>query len=519
VGRGSLAAMTADANTWRPPASAAPVRATGRGAADRVTKAPEGLGQAGLDHASRYRRRRNGLLARVGQRRGVLDRYPHYVWATIVLVMVYTLALFSVYRTIGSGVIQEVAAVTQDAYGQPTILTWAQVNEAYGIVIRPAALTLLAYVVLFVLIDRLRPTTWTMKLLALGWGACMAVLVSLHLNTWAGELMRAEGPVDAAQGTRAAIFSAPFVEEAAKATILFFLAILMRRRMVGVHQVFTLAGLSAVGFAFTENVVYYLRTFLYASTIYQVDPDQELSSIVSLRGVVLSFGHPLFTSMTALGMTVAIVNRSKLVRVLAPAAGYLTAAFGHMAFNGLSSMSDSIAPLLIGGWVAVAAILVYLGFRYVHQVRTIGARLSEFVQAGWLTPDDPKVFSSFFGRWRLTLAASLRGPRVLANTLRLQRDLTELAYVRDAELRGTIDAMAVERERELILDVDAARVWGLDRNEGLRIVPPEWGQRWAAFREHRRQVRTARREKNGQWAPPPQSATPVGAGNWPAPTS
>lgn len=510
--------MTADANTWRPPVGPAAVRATGRGAADRVTKAPEGLGQAGLDRASRYRRRRNGLAARVGVRGGLIDRYPHYVWAAIVAVMVYALALFSVYRTIGSGVIHEVASVTKDAYGQPTILTWAQVNEAYGVVIRPAALTLLAYCVVFVLIDRLRPTTWTMKLLALGWGACIAVFGSLYVNTWAGGLMRAQGPVDPAQGARAAVFSAPFVEEAAKATILFFLAILLRRRMVGVHQVITLAGLSAVGFAFTENVVYYLRAFLYASTIYQADPNRELANLVALRGGILSFGHPLFTAMTALGVTVAIVNRSKLVRFLAPVAGYLAAAFGHMMFNGLSSVSQSVGPLLIGGWAVVAMILVYLGFRYVHQTRNIEARLSEFVQVGWLAPTDPRVFASLFGRWRLALAAFMRGPRVLSHTLRLQRDLTELAYVRDAETRGTIDAMAVERERELVIDIDAARVWALDNNKGIRIVPPEWGQRWAAFRERRRQARAAKRQGDGQWAPPPTSAVPVGAGGWPAPT-
>ena len=348
--------MTADANTWRPPASTIPVRATGRGAAAVVSHAPDGRGEAGHDdRPAQYRRRQNGLAQQVDpslkwhQR---LLRNP-YTWIVLAMTLVYAGLLFTVYRTVGDGLIEEVGAVTKEATGNPTVLVWGQINEAYLKVIPFAAATLGCYVLLLVFLDRLRPTTWSMKWLALGWGACAAVFISLHVNTWAGELMRAEGPVDPSQGARAAIFSAPFVEEAAKATILFFIAIAMRRRIVGVHQALTLAALSAAGFAFSENVVYYIRTYLYAVTIYGTDAEAELHQLFVLRGVVLSFGHLLFTSLTALGMIAALTNRSKIVRVLAPVAGYLAAAFGHMLFNGFASLSSSTLVLIIGGWIGV----------------------------------------------------------------------------------------------------------------------------------------------------------------------
>ena len=52
-----------------------------------------------------------------------------------------------------------------------------------------------------------------------------------------------------------------------------------------------------------------------------------------LRGVWLAFGHPLFTTMTGIGVLVAVRTHSKVVRVLAPLVGYLAASLLHMAFN------------------------------------------------------------------------------------------------------------------------------------------------------------------------------------------
>lgn len=75
-----------------------------------------------------------------------------------------------------------------------------------------------------------------------------------------------------------------------------------------------MAGLSALGFAFVENIVYYLRSYMFAANISGEDPLKELNTLVLMRGVATAFGHPLFTSIAALGFVVGLVNRSKLVR-------------------------------------------------------------------------------------------------------------------------------------------------------------------------------------------------------------
>ena len=103
-----------------------------------------------------------------------------------------------------------------------------------------------------------------------------------------------------------------------------------RYRLVSKVSGIVLAGLSAAGFAFTENIIYYARAIVFTSTTISAgDPDQAINTLVMLRGVWLAFGHPLFTTMTGIGVLVAVRTHSKVVRVLAPLVGYLAASVSY----------------------------------------------------------------------------------------------------------------------------------------------------------------------------------------------
>ena len=151
---------------------------------------------------------------------------------------------------------------------------------------------------------------------------------------------------------------APFVEEAAKATVLFWLAILMRYQWVSRLSGIVLAGLSGAAFAFTENILYYGRVYRYAArTFGQVPPLEALQDLFFLRGVMTFFGHPLFTAMTGIGLAVALRSKSKIVRVVAPLAGYCAAAFLHMAFNTTASLVSGTSLLFIYLGVALPLVI------------------------------------------------------------------------------------------------------------------------------------------------------------------
>lgn len=519
--------MSSDANLWHPPVEDLPIRATGRGASVSITQLLD-RPQPSTGRAARRRRRAlNGLDTNpVSVTGSLLKRHPYYVLAFLGLLVLYALVLSRVHYSVGASLIEEIAQTTEQLAGKAVTISWSQVNEAVLLCLRYAAITAGILILLVIAADRLRPTPMMMKITAFGWGACMAIFVSLILNTWAAELMQVEGTVDPTSGARSAIYSAPFVEEAAKATVLFWLAIILRRRIVSAHQSVVLAALTGIGFAMIENVVYYLRVYMYALSIYQVDAAEELRSIVYLRGLATCFGHPLFTSMTALGMIVALNHRSTIVRILAPLTGYMAAAFGHMLFNGVSSVIDDSRPLIIGGWVAVGILVIFLTIRFVIQLRILRARLSEFVQMGWLKPSDPVNYTKVRTRWAVIWYSIPRGFACWRATLRMQRMMTELGYLREAELRGVVDAMAIERERDLIIAIEEARLVGLDHVDGLPFIPQElksWVsariRRFKAFRQDRadrrqarRTARQRRRMKAAEAWPYPQNGAPGSSG-------
>ena len=61
-------------------------------------------------------------------------------------------------------------------------------------------------------------------------------------------------------------------------------------------------GSVALGFAMMENVAYYMRAFNSGGA-------HQLELVFILCSVLAPFGHPLFTSMTGLGVAYAAMNR------------------------------------------------------------------------------------------------------------------------------------------------------------------------------------------------------------------
>lgn len=315
-----------------------------------------------------------------------------------------------------------------------------------------AALSAVPSALLFILIDRWRPQRAWAWVIALAWGAVVATPLSYELNTWLAGKLHVVGQLNPAAGARPAIFVAPFVEEATKATVLFWIAIAMRNRWVGVFSGVSLAGLSGVGFAFVENILYYARALVYATqTSGAVTPDEAVRQIVIARGLMSWFAHPLFTIMTGLGLVIAVRTRSKTVRIIAPLAGFSTAALLHMLFNGFASTLQ-LTPILITMLIFVVhpilILVAVIVFReLLGQRDLIRTRLTDYERAGWLSATEVDIMARPGQRLHVMWDAlwTKRG----MSGYRLVSSLTELAYLRDAMLRGLVDEGG--RQRELFL--------------------------------------------------------------------
>jgi protease PrsW len=426
-----------------------------------------GMSELSLDLA----RRRNGLPA--SRLRGSLPKRvltSGWTWVFVSALVIYTGALLWLFGDVARNLTTLSSQVTAS-------LVRASLREAAWL----ALPTVLVWSVIFPLADRYRPQRLLVWFLSLGWGAAMAVFFSYYINSWAATHLGIEGTGDPSAGARAAIFVAPFVEEACKATVVFLIAIFARYRLFTRTSVIAIAGLSAAGFAFTENIVYYVRGIIYAALTPEAgDAKDAVAQMVALRGGWLAFGHPLFTTMTGIGIAVALHTRSKVVRVLAPLAGYATAAFLHMVFNSQATFADENDYGVIYFGVAVPVVLAAVAY-VVRQIladgRRIESRLDDYVRLGWLLTSDPVVIARLRLRlWALLVAITWGGTRFVA-TLRLHNRLTELAFLRDGQVRGIYDRGAVSRERTLVEQAKALRPAAISDPRGMKLNLPRWRRR------------------------------------------
>ncbi|MGH3471753.1 MAG: PrsW family intramembrane metalloprotease, partial [Nocardioidaceae bacterium] len=97
-----------------------------------------------------------------------------------------------------------------------------------------------------------REPRWLL-LVAVLWGGLAATYIALKLNAW---LAIQVGDVYQASA-RSAVFVAPWVEEAAKGTIIFAIVLWRKHDFNAVVAGVVYGGLVGTAFAFTENLVYY----------------------------------------------------------------------------------------------------------------------------------------------------------------------------------------------------------------------------------------------------------------------
>ncbi len=416
-------------------------------------------------------------------------------WLSMAMLLVYGTAAVLLYRQVVPD--QEVPGGIVPGLG----------TEALPIAAKYAAITAVPLSLLYLWADRYRPQRLWVWLMTFGWGAFVATFISAQVNTWAAGHLSIVGDGDPATGPRAAIYVAPFVEEASKATVLFWLAIVMRYQWVSRLSGVVLAGLSGAAFAFTENILYYGRAYRYAArTFGQSPPLEALQELFQLRGLMTFFGHPLFTSMTGVGLAVALRSKSKIVRVVAPLAGFCAAAFLHMAFNTTASLVSGSNLLLIYLTVAVPLVIgliVFIVRQLFREGRLIRERLGDYVRVGWLEADDPASMSRLRTRTRALWHALFISPGALWATLQMQRSVTELAYLRDAMTRGLVDEGGLAREKVLLAKIRNLR--------GLAVIQPEGRANYPALPRRRAQPDLAA-------YPPPSYPGPAGlGGNYPAP--
>ncbi|MBA3421512.1 MAG: PrsW family intramembrane metalloprotease, partial [Thermoleophilaceae bacterium] len=200
-----------------------------------------------------------------------------------------------------------------------------------------AVLPVPIYVGLALFVDRFEPEPPQLLAWAFFWGATGATLIALIVNS-AGQLLVGSTFGSAVGELYGASLSAPVVEETAKAVVLLAIYRWRRAEFDGVLDGIVYAAMVGLGFAFTENILYYGRTALEGGV--------PLAAVFFVRGVLAPFAHPVFTALTGVGLGFAALRPGLSRRVL-PVVGLLGAMILHSLWNTSAGVGGGLGFLTV----------------------------------------------------------------------------------------------------------------------------------------------------------------------------
>jgi RsiW-degrading membrane proteinase PrsW (M82 family) len=246
------------------------------------------------------------------------------------------------------------------------------------------------------LIDRFDPEPWWALALVFGWGAIAACGVACTINSGVEVVGEAVGGKEFAEIAGACI-SAPIVEEGMKGLAVLGVFFFLRREFDGVVDGVIYATFAALGFAATENIIYYAHA-------YQADPGGgALAGTLLLRGVLAPWGHPLYTSMTGLGFGIARETTKTWLRWLAPLGGYCCAMMLHCIWNASANVPVLFILMLPLWFLFVASFIGILIWLVIRKGRIVRMHLQDEVLLGNLTQGELALVCSPFGGLRAGL--------------------------------------------------------------------------------------------------------------------
>jgi RsiW-degrading membrane proteinase PrsW (M82 family) len=301
------------------------------------------------------------------------------------------------------------------------------------------------YVTLVLWLDRYEPEPSWMLATAFFWGALVAVFFAIVINSLGVFVVRLLSDEGTAR-LFGMVFSAPVVEETAKALVLVALFLWKRDEFDGVTDGIVYAAMVGLGFAMTENVKYYGEAVLEHNAI----------GVFIVRGLFSPFAHPLFTGMTGVGLGLAAQSDRKFVKFAAPVMGFVAAMLFHGGWNASAYLAGRFEN---GAFVLLTYFLVmmptFLGMLVVIvlSLRREGHILRQHLRAdvatGLLTESEYERLCSVSGRMSASYSALARGGFGQWRARgQLNRAASELAFHRSRAARGINPRGTTNAERE-----------------------------------------------------------------------
>lgn len=241
-------------------------------------------------------------------------------------------------------------------------------------------------------LDRYEKEPRWLLLLTFFWGGFVAIvgalIVSILMDIGFTMVLQDDVLVDIAGGS----ITAPFVEEFWKGLAVMLVFFIFRKEFDSILDGIIYGGIAGLGFAATENVLYFLSQYAEAGW-------GGMFVNFAMRVGIFAWGHPFYTAFTGIGFAVARMNRNVAVKFIAPIVGYFLAVFAH-SFHNTSlvfvSGLGSFALVILLEW---AGWLIFLGFiiwLIRHEQGLLKKHLREEVNSGLISEAQFKTAVSFF---------------------------------------------------------------------------------------------------------------------------
>lgn len=326
-------------------------------------------------------------------------------------------------------------------------------GAALGFVLATTAMVLV--VLCYLWLDRWEPEPPRLLVMAFLWGASVAVVASIVLEQFmeaslsAGRPPLPDGEPSTSPITMA--IGAPLAEEAAKGLFLVLMMTGRRRNELNtLTDCLVYAGFTAVGFAWIENIFYIASGETLAGSL----------AIAGMRLVLGPFAHPLFTTMTAIGVYFALQQRSTAAKVGCVLLGYAGAVLMHGLWNGSALFGVKAYLGVYVLWMlpifALAIILAITSRR--RERHTIAAQLPGMVSNGLVSPTEAAWLGSIKGRKAAVETTQRFAGRPAASAVKaFIQQVVELTYVRDRIDRGFGDPRVFALQNEEAYRVQVTR--------------------------------------------------------------
>jgi len=333
---------------------------------------------------------------------------------------------------------------------------------------------------LVLLADRLEPEPGINLVFAFAWGAGIAALLAAVINT-AGLLYITQPDLGKTTGQYiSATFGAPVVEESLKGLVLIVLLWRRRQELDGPTDGIIYAAMVGLGFAMTENLGYYIDALVRP----EVGGVRLLGVTFVLRGVLSPFAHPIFTSMTGIGVAYAATHRHGRWAV---AVGLLAAMVLHGTWNALTALG--LAGLAVAYVILACVFIGLIGVIIADRrriVRLIWRFLPVYESTGLVTEADLRMLSTLRERRAARQWARSTGGRAAALAMGdYQLAATELALVHLRQERGVIAADQFEERRRALLGLMATGRGAFFRHQPEPPQPPWAARAHSGFGRHR----------------------------------